>query len=163
MRSEEQIDDHIEEFAHSLEMPFESILSCHFIQFEKFIYEKQTEKVVQVHEACCFDDDPIRLDEMFTGDLVTHTPPVEHVGSCCEDGYVDDELLLQEKFEEEFNKFCEKIIIEKFSSNYIEKIKHTEYNCEDAYMDDEPLFLELFKNECDYSCLLYTSPSPRDS
>jgi len=66
-----------------------------------------------MHEVCSFDDDPMCLDEVFKGDLVTRIPLVEQVESCRENGCIDDKLLLQKKFEEEFNKFCEMIIVEK--------------------------------------------------
>ena len=76
-----------------------------------------------MHGVCKFDNDLLCLDELIRDDLVTHTPPVEQVESCCENGCADDEFLLQEKFEKQFNKFCEKKIIkeQKISSNYVEK------------------------------------------
>ena len=45
MRFEEQIDNHIDVSTHSIKTPFESILSCHFNQFEEFEYEKQVKKL----------------------------------------------------------------------------------------------------------------------
>ena len=83
--------------------------------------------------------------------LPTHAYFVEQVGSYFEDKGDNDELFLQEKYEDGFSKFWEKISIEEqtISWNQIEKMEH---NCENACMNDESLFLdELFKDECDYS------------
>ena len=37
--------------------------------------EEPTEKVIHVHEMCKFDDDSLRLDDLFGYNLVTNTPP----------------------------------------------------------------------------------------
>jgi len=92
--SEEQIDDHFDICTHSIKMSFESVPSVHLDQFEEFEEEKQVEEVMQVYEARCFDDDPLCLDKSFEDDLVTRTPPVEQIKSCCEDGCDDDESWL---------------------------------------------------------------------
>jgi len=76
---------------------------------------------------------------------------VEQVESYCEDKSENDEFVLQEKYEDEFFKFWEKISIEeqKISLDQVEKMEH---NCENACMDNEPMFLDkLFKDECDHS------------
>ena len=125
-------------------MPFEFTPSIHLDQFEEFEEEKQVEEVAQVHEACCYDDDSLCLDELIRDDLVPHTPPVEQVESCCENGCDDDESLLFDKqFEDEFTKFCEKIYVDEhtISSNHVEKMEHIGQNCEDGCNDDEFCFL----------------------
>ena len=65
-----------------------------------------------MHEVCRVDKDPLCLDEVFRSNLLTHTTPVEQVESCCEEGCINNKLSFQAKFEEEFNKFYEKIIVE---------------------------------------------------
>ena len=79
---------------------------------------------------------------------------MEPVESYCEDECDNDECLLQEKFENEFFKFCEKISVgeQKIASTHMEKMEHTDQNCDDAYMDNELLFLNgLFTEECDHN------------
>ena len=100
VRPKEQIVDHSKMSTRYIEMSLESPL-FHFNQFEELEYEKQVVKVVHVHEARNLDDD-----------LDTHTTHEESVESYCEDECDNDELLLQEKFEDEFSKFCEKTSVE---------------------------------------------------
>jgi len=153
VRPEEQIVDHSNMSTHSIEMPFESRL-FYFNQFEELEYKKHLEKVVYVHEACNLENDPLCLDELCIDDLDTHTPHVEPVESYREDECDNDKLLLQEKFEDEFSKFCEKTSVkeQEILSIHMEKLEHTDQNCENPYMDNEPLFLnELFTEECDHN------------
>ena len=78
---------------------------------------------------------------------------MEQVESYCEDECDNDELLLEEKFEDVFSKFCEKTSVDEHNilSTHMEKIEHTDQICKDAYMDNESLFLELFTEECDHN------------
>jgi len=107
LRSYEQIDDHINVFTHSIEMPFESTLSFHLNRIEELEHEKPVEEVVKVHEVYKLANDPQCLDEVIRNYLATHTPHMEPIKSYCENESDSDELLLQEKFEDEFSKFCE--------------------------------------------------------
>jgi len=149
VRPEEQIIGQSDMSNHSIEMPFESPL-FHLNQFEDLEHKKPVEKVVKVHEVYKLNNDPQCLDEVIRNYLATHTPHVEPVESYYEDECDSDELLLQDKFEDKFSKFCEKISVEeqKIASTHMEKMEHTDQNCDDAYMDNEPLFLdELFTEE----------------
>ena len=78
---------------------------------------------------------------------------MEPIKSYCENESDSDELLLQEKFEDEFSKFCEQISVEQnIASTHMKKMEHTDQNYEDAYMDNEPLFIdEFFTEECDHN------------
>jgi len=154
MRPEEQIVDHIDVSTHSIDMPFESTPSFHLNRIEELEHEKHVEKVVKVHEVYKLDNDPQCLDEVIRYYLATHTPHVEPVESYCKNECDNDELLFQEKFEDEFSKFCVKTSVEeqKIASTHMEKMEHTDQTCEDAYMDNELFFLdELFTEECDHS------------
>ena len=137
VRPKEQIVGHSVLSNHSIEMPFESQL-FHLNQFEELEHEKPVEEVVKVHEVYKLNNDPQYQDEVIRNYLAIHTPHVEPVESYCEDEYNSDELLLQEKFEDKFSKFCEKTSVkeQKILSTHMEKIEHT------AYMDSEPLFLD---------------------
>ena len=73
LRSEEQIDDHIDMSTNSIEMPFEFISSCHLNQFEGLKEEEQVEGVVHVEKESYFDDEPIYLNELFRDDLIAYT------------------------------------------------------------------------------------------
>jgi len=104
---EEQIVCHSDMFNNSIEMPFKSPL-FHLNQFEKLEHEKPVEEVVNVHEVYKLDNDPQCLDEVIRNYLAIHTPSVELIESFCEDEYDSDELLIQQKLEDKFFKFCEK-------------------------------------------------------
>ena len=58
------------------------------------------------------DNDPQCPDEVIRNYLAIHAPHVEPVEPYCEDECDSDELLLQEKFEDKFSKFCEKTSVE---------------------------------------------------
>ena len=79
-----------------------------------------------MHKECYFDDETLCLNELFRDDLVSYTPSLKHVEIFNEDGRVDSELLLlDKKFEKEFNEPHEKIFLEehKVSSNHVEGIE----------------------------------------
>jgi len=112
LRSDERIDDHIDASIHSIEMAFESTPSFNLNRTEELDHEKPVEEVVNVHEVYKLDNDCQCLDEVIRNYLATHTPHVESVVSYCEYECDNDELLLEEKFEDEFSKFYEKTSVE---------------------------------------------------
>ena len=137
---------------HSIEMPFESTPSFYLNLIEKLEYMKLIEDVIRVHEVCILNNYPQFLKKVIRDCLATRAHYVEQVESYFEVKEDDnDELLLQEKYDDEFLKFLEKSSIEeqKISSDQIEKMEH---NCENTCMDDELLFLdESFKNDYHHS------------
>ena len=56
LKSDEQIDDHIDLSVHSIEMPFEPTLSFHLNRIKEFEYKKHVEEVIHVHEVCILDN-----------------------------------------------------------------------------------------------------------
>ena len=64
LRSDEQIDHHIDVSIHSIEMPFESTPSFHLNRIKEFEHKKPVEKVVNVHEVYKSDNDPQCLDKV---------------------------------------------------------------------------------------------------
>ena len=64
MRSDKQIDDHIDMYVHSFEMPFESTLSFHLNQIEELEYEKPIEEDVHVRKVFKLDNDPWCRDKV---------------------------------------------------------------------------------------------------
>ena len=120
--------------------PFKSTPSFHVNRIEELEDDKHVEEVVNKHEMYKLDNDPQCLDEVIRNYLATHKPHVEPVESYCEDKCDNDERLLQEKFEDEFFKLCEKTSVEeqKISSTHMEKMEHTNQNCEGAYIVSTP-------------------------
>ena len=58
LRSDEQINDHIDVSTHSIEMSFESTPSFYVNRIEKLEHEKPVEEVVNVHDVYKLDNDP---------------------------------------------------------------------------------------------------------
>ena len=81
-------------------------------RIEELEYKKHVEEVIHVHEVSISDNYPQFLEKVNRDCLATRAHYVEQVESYCEDEGDDDELLLQEKYEDEFFKFSENTSIE---------------------------------------------------
>ena len=90
---------------HSIEMPFESTPSFYLNQIEEFEYKKPIEEVIHVHEVCILDNYTQFMKKVIRDCLATCAHYVEQVESYCEDKGDNDELLLQDKYDDEFSKF----------------------------------------------------------
>jgi len=56
LKSEKQINDHIDMSIHSIEMSFESTPSFYLNRIEELEYKKPIGEVIKVHEACILDN-----------------------------------------------------------------------------------------------------------
>jgi len=133
-------------------------MSTHSIKSTQFVSQLKSSILehIRFHEANKFKT--LKSNEQIDDHI---DMPVEKLHMCMKCAYLITILifwkkwlgkfLLQEKYEDGFPKFWEKIGIEKYkiSSDQIEKMEN---NCENAWMNDKPLFLdELYKGECNHS------------
>ena len=77
LRSNKQIDNHIDMSIHFIEMPFESTPLYLLNRIEELEYQKPVEKAVHVHEVCKLDNDSRCLDKVIRDYMATRTPHIE--------------------------------------------------------------------------------------